>query len=124
MDEYGVAKWNLERGLLPPETGSLENWFKDGMGAAIRSEIWACLFPGQPGCAATFTSQDAMIDHSGDDVWAEMFLAATESACFVTQDLNEALDSGLSQIPADCRLAQSVRFARRHHADDTPLKQV
>ncbi len=51
-DEYGVCKRNLANGILPPLTGSHDNWFANGMGAAIRSELWACLAPGDPALAA------------------------------------------------------------------------
>jgi len=43
FDEYGVAKANLKLGLKPPITGIYNNWFKNCMGAPIRSEIWACI---------------------------------------------------------------------------------
>ncbi len=45
-DEYGVACRNLAQGLYPPVSGGFDNGFTAGMGAAIRSEIWACLAPG------------------------------------------------------------------------------
>ena len=46
--EYGVAKTNLRAGLQPPVTGTFHNKFKDSCGSYIRSDIWACLFPGNP----------------------------------------------------------------------------
>ena len=48
-NEYGIGKSNLERGLLPPLSGEVNNniW-KNSNGAWIRSEIWACLAPGLP----------------------------------------------------------------------------
>ena len=52
FDEYGVAIRNLKRGIPAPVSGSYDNWFTDGLGAAIRSEIWACLAPGNPALAA------------------------------------------------------------------------
>lgn len=108
MDEYGVAIWNIRRGLKPPLTGLHNNWFVDGMGAAIRSEIWACLFPGRPEMAAHFARLDASVDHSGDGVWAEMFLAAAENAAFTATDISEALQAGLAVIPQNCRIARAV----------------
>ena len=110
-DEYGVARWNMARGLKPPVTGMHNNWFTDGMGAAIRSEIWACLFPGQPALAAAFAREDAIVDHDGDGVWGEMFLAAAESAAFVARTPEEALRHGLAHVPHDSRVAQAVTFA-------------
>lgn len=58
-DEYAVAIRNLKNGIRPPFSGSYDNWFVDGMGCAIRSEIWACLAPGDPERAAKFAYEDA-----------------------------------------------------------------
>ena len=48
-NEYGVGKFNMLNGLPPPLSGLCNNerW-KNSNGAWIRSEIWACLFPGEP----------------------------------------------------------------------------
>ncbi|MBU1734492.1 MAG: ADP-ribosylglycohydrolase family protein [Verrucomicrobia bacterium] len=109
-DEYGVARWNIRRGLKPPLTGLHNNWFTDGMGAVIRSEIWACLFPGKPDLAAAFAREDACVDHAGDGVWAEVFLAAAGSHAFVSGDLEKVIDEGLVRIPGNSRVTQVVRF--------------
>ncbi len=111
-DEYGMAVFNLRRGLTPPATGYADNWFTDGMGAAIRAEIWGCLFPGNPAAAAFYAEQDAILDHHGEGVWAEIFLAATVSEAFFCASPAEALERGLSHIPAETRVAQAVRFVR------------
>src|SRR5512141_47420 len=44
--EYGTAKNNMSLGLLPPQSGTFHNDYKDSCGAFIRSEIWACIAPG------------------------------------------------------------------------------
>jgi len=111
MDEYAVARWNLRRGLVPPLTGLHNNWFTDGMGAAIRSEIWACLFPGNPKMAAKFAREDACVDHHGNGIYAEMFLAAAESIAFGTTDRATIVQQALSFIPSDCRIAKAVNYA-------------
>lgn len=81
--EYGVAKTNLRSGFQPPVTGSFNNDFKDSCGSYIRSEIWACLFPGHPELAAQYAFEDAIVDHGdGEGVYAEIFIAAMESAAF------------------------------------------
>jgi len=110
FDEYGVARWNIRRGLKPPLTGLHNNWFTDGMGAAIRSEIWACLFPGKPDLAAAFAREDACVDHAGEGIFAEVFLAAAESFAFVSGDLAKSINAGLVHIPDNSRVAQVVRF--------------
>ncbi|MEX1115385.1 MAG: ADP-ribosylglycohydrolase family protein [Akkermansiaceae bacterium] len=116
-DEYGIARWNSQRGLVPPLTGSHNNRFGDGMGGAIRSEIWACVAPGRPKLAAALAREDALIDHHGDGVWAEMFLAALESDLFTSRDLRVAIRAGLDVIPADSRLARGLQQVLQWHCD-------
>jgi len=107
-DEYGVALRNLKNGLKPPLSGSHDNWFRDGMGAPIRSEIWACLAPGQPDLAAAYAYEDACVDHADDGTWGEVFLAALESAAFVENDPKVLLHDALSTLPDDSRVKCAV----------------
>lgn len=112
-DEYGVATRNLQLGLRPPFTGSCDNWFTCGLGAAIRSEIWACLAPGDPLLAAAYAYEDACVDHDGDGIWAEVFLAALESGAFVESDPALLLDQALSLLPATSQVRQAIADTRR-----------
>ena len=104
MDEFGVALWNLKRGINPPLSGLHNNWFTNGMGAAIRSEIWACLFPGQPAMAAHFAKIDASVDHAVEGVFGEMVLAAAQSAAFTTTSVEDALKTGLKCISVESQI--------------------
>jgi len=109
-DEYGIAKTNLRMGLPPPLSGAYNNWFKDSMGAPIRSEIWACVAPGCPELAARLAYEDAIVDHAGGEgTYGEVFLAALESAAFFISDRDRLIEIGLGAIPEDCRVARAVR---------------
>lgn len=110
-DEYAVAMRNLALGIRPPWSGSYDNCYVNGMGAAIRSELWACLAPGDPALAAKFAYEDACIDHAGDGIDAEVFFAVVESLAFVETDLRKLIDAGLSVLPADSTLAEGIRMA-------------
>ena len=110
--EYGNAKLNMRAGLLPPLSGDIHNDFRDSCGAFIRSEIWACVAPGNPSLAARMAIEDAMIDHgSGEGTYAEVFCAAMESAAFVEGDIYKVIDVGLKFIPEDCAVAGATRCA-------------
>ena len=112
MDEYGVALRNLNLGLKPPLTGSYDNLFINGMGAAIRSDIWACLAPGNPVLAAQYAYEDACVDHAGEGIWAIVFLAALESIAFVESDSDQLLDLALDQLPETSLIRQAVTDTR------------
>lgn len=111
-NEYSVCKANIANGLYPPLSGSCNNdiW-KFSNGAWIRSEIWACLFPGSPDEAAAFAYMDSCCDHCGEGIYAEVFTASMQAAAFFVSDVRKLIEIGLSKVPADCRIAQSVKLA-------------
>ena len=123
-DEYGIAIRNLRNGIAPPESGRYDNWFKDGLGAAIRSEIWACLAPGDPELAARYAYEDACVDHCGDGIFAEQFLAALQSAAFACSDIDELIAAGLNVIPPDCRIARAIRDTRQWCGQSTDFLAI
>ena len=124
MDEYGVAIRNLKRGIKPPFSGAVDNYFVDQMGAVIRSEIWACLFPGQPEIAGYFAGQDACVDHCGEGVWAEIFMARLESEAFVNNDLMSVINKALEAIPESSKVTTVVKFVLDLHKNNTPLNEI
>jgi hypothetical protein len=107
--EYGAGKNNMRAGLVPPLSGYVNNVFRDSCGAFILSEIWACLAPGHPDIAVKCAFEDAMVNHSGEGVYAEIFCAALESAAFVESDPYQLIEIGLSYIPVDCGVARGVK---------------
>ena len=109
VDEYGVAMKNLSLGIRPPWSGVYDNHFTDGMGAAIRSELWACLAPGNPRLAAEFAREDSCIDHAGAGADAEIFFAALESGAFAGNDLRLLIADALKFLPEDSALGESIR---------------
>lgn len=111
-DEYGLSKANLQKGLPPPVSGWNNNWFKNGMGSPIRSEIWACVAPGSPEVAARYAFEDAIIDHGGgESVYGEVFNAVVESCAFVLEDKLQLLEIGLGAIPQSSLTYQAIRRA-------------
>ncbi len=109
-NEYGIGKANMRLGLLPPMSGQFRNVWKDSNGAWIRSEIWACVAPGQPALAARYAFEDACVDHgTAEGTWAELFTASLESAAFVEHDRDRLLAIALSYVPKDSLVAKAVR---------------
>ncbi len=108
-DEYGIAIRNLKRGIVSPWSGSIDNYWTDGLGAAIRSELWAFLAPGDPALAVKYAALDGEVDHAGNGVYAQLLMTAMESAAFTESDFGKLIEIGLSFIPADCELAVAVR---------------
>ncbi len=112
-DEYGFAKTNLRKGILPPLSGSFNNWFHRSMGCPIRSEIWACVAPGLPFEAAKMAREDAVVDHSEESVYAEILFAVIESAAFLEKDREILIDLGLAAIPDLSETSKAVQVMRK-----------
>ncbi len=107
-DEYGAGIRNLRNGIRPPLSGSYDNWFVHGMGAAIRSEIWGCLAPGNPALAAAYAFEDGCVDHAGEGIWAEVLFAAMEAVAFVESDLETIVASSLAYLPSESLVRRAV----------------
>ena len=121
-NEYGVGKANMRAGLTPPLSGSCNNeCWRISNGAWIRSEIWACLFPGSPDEAAQYAYYDACCDHCGDGIYAEVFTAVMESAAFIESDIGALIRLGLSRIPENSRVARAVKVACAAHEAGLPF---
>lgn len=111
-NEYGHCRRNLNRGLRPPISGCYDNYYIDEMGSPIRSEIWACTAPGDPGLAASLAWNDSVLDHAGGEgTYGEMFWAAVESAAFVISDPLQLIEIGLNMIPVHTNIARAIRNA-------------
>jgi hypothetical protein len=91
---------------------SYKNPFREWIGAQIRADGWAWACAGRPELAAEFAYRDASWTHTRNGIYGEMFFAALQAAAFVERDMQRLIDIGLSEIPANCRLARWIRQAR------------
>ncbi len=122
--EYGQGKANLRAGLVPPMSGYVDNDYRNSCGCFIRSEIWACLCPGQPELAARYAYEDGIVDHAEEGVYGEVFYAAMQSAAFVESDPRTLIDIGLSYIPKGCAVRRGIEEALRCCDEGLSLKEV
>ena len=103
--EYAYFQKNYARGIFPPLSGSFNNrYYKNGMGCPIRSEIWACIFPGADEIRRRYVEMDGSLDHERDSIDAEIFLAALEGELFFSDNLRSAIETALGVVPADSKL--------------------
>ncbi len=124
FDEYGVAKANLKIGLKPPITGVYNNWFCECMGAPIRSEIWACIFPGKPEIAGYYAYLDASVDHWHEGVYGEVFLSVMESITFVESDIEKLIEKSCEYLPEDSKVRKVNEMVLKLYKEGKDLKKT
>jgi ADP-ribosylglycohydrolase len=81
---------------------------REFIGARIRADIYGMTNPGNPELAAESAFRDATLTHTKNGVYSAMFTAACISWAFTSNDLEEIIRVGLSEIPANCRLAENI----------------
>lgn len=106
-----VALRNLKAGVPAARAAEVDNPYCQWIGADIRSDPFAYMAPGLPEFAAQMAYHDAFLSHRRNGIYGEMFFAAAQSAAFAVSSAEEALRIGLSEIPAECALAQDIRWA-------------
>ncbi len=98
-NEYGIATRNLRIGLMPPESGRLNNgYWKHSMGCPIRSEIWGMLCAGYPEKAAFYAGMDGSLDHHGFSVQAEQYFSVCSALAFHSNDIKGIMQNALEYI--------------------------
>ena len=119
-DEYGRCRWNLRRGVPIAAVGTFENNFVSGMGSPIRSEIWACLFPGDPASAAYYAALDASLDHGVEGIAGEVLFSVMQSLVAAGMPAAQAINEALDRIPAGCETACALALVRTAFKKNVP----
>ena len=120
-DEYGRCRWNLRRGVPVAAVGTFENHFVSGMGSPIRSEIWACLFPGDPASAAYYAALDASLDHGVEGIAGEVLFSVMQSLVAAGSTVADAIAAALARIPPDCETARALHLVADAHRAGVPV---
>ncbi|MFC6488031.1 ADP-ribosylglycohydrolase family protein [Nitratireductor sp. GCM10026969] len=116
-----TAWLNLKHGIKAPASGAIATNGKiiaEQIGAQIFIDGWALVAPGQPHLAARLAEQAARVSHDGEAVFAAKLWAAMEAAAFNTTDVDQLLETGLSVIPADSRIARLIGDVRRWRGEN------
>lgn len=100
---------NAAMGMLPPETATYRNPFREMVGARIRGDFFGFVTPGEIELAAELGWRDASISHVKNGIYGEMYICAMIAAAAVCDDMESIIEAGLSQIPENSRHYQSMR---------------
>jgi ADP-ribosylglycohydrolase len=119
-----LAYRNLLLGLVPPETATYRNPFREWIGARIRVELYGWARPGNPGAAAELAYRDARLSHTANGIYAATFMAAASAASVAGAAPAACVEVGLQAVPPRSRLAEAVRRGRSLAESDADWEQV
>jgi ADP-ribosylglycohydrolase len=104
-----AAYRNLVAGLPLDQVPVYRNPYREWIGAQIRADGLGYCASGLPELAAEFAHRDAVLSHAKNGIYGEMLFAAMIAAAPSCSDVEEVIEIGLSEIPAESRLARAVR---------------
>jgi len=119
-----VALENLKKGIPAEKAGETDNPYRAWIGADIRSDPWGYLAAGQPEKAAEMAYRDAYLSHRRTGIYGEMYFSAVTAAAFTVDNAVAALELGLAEIPAECAMAETVRWALEMAPGVTDYRQA
>lgn len=114
-----TAWLNLRKGIAAPLSGAIATngaTVAEQIGAQIFIDGWALVAPNRPDLAARLAARAASVSHDGEAVHAAVLWATMEAAAFGSADVDQLLDAGLDQVPADCLIARVIGDIRAWHA--------
>ena len=122
--EYGICKSNLRNGLCRRSRGHSTTATKTRAGRSSAGDLGVCL-PGlaSPGRENGLRRRDHRSRQRRGNLRRGV-CAAIEAAAFVERDLRKLIDIGLTYIPADCAVADVVKFAIQCHVSGIPWLEV
>ncbi|MBK8023700.1 MAG: ADP-ribosylglycohydrolase family protein [Chloroflexi bacterium] len=106
---YGAVA-NLQRGILPPLSGS-DNVQNNDDGAAMRIAPVGIVCAGHPQRAASMAALDAQVSHANDGIWAAQAVAASVAVAMAGGGVDAIVEAGRAVIPADSWLARAMQRA-------------
>lgn len=112
VSEEHTAYLNLQSGILPPASGSIEQNGKvlaEQIGGQIFSDVWGLVSPYDCQKAARLAEIASRVSHDGVAVDGGRFIAALISAAFGAKSVEEMIFRALEEIPQTSLYATMVR---------------
>jgi len=119
-----VAYRNLANLVVPPESATYRNPYREMVGALIRADPWGYVALGDPEYAAELAYRDARLSHVKNGIYGEQWVAAMIAAAPFVDGMDDLLTVGLSEVPENCRLAAEVEAVREWHREGLSVEEA
>lgn len=106
-----MALRNIRWGIMPPDSGLVDNPFGEWIGAQMRGAICGMVAPGNPEEAARLAWLDGEVSHFNNGIIGEVFNAVLVSLSYVEKDIRKIVRQCVEMIPAHCEYRQVIQFA-------------
>lgn len=109
-----VARENMNRGQLPPQTGSQsQNRYWWTIDPQLVNELWSAVYPGMIDKAVERAEWGARITSDSWGTHPTRFYAALYSGAFFSSDVDKLYEIGMSKVPGDSPFHQGLKDIRR-----------
>lgn len=114
-----MARYNILRGLPPPESGHwLNNPHADDIDFEIESDFAGLMSPGMVNTAARFCDRVGHIMNYGDGWYGGVYIAAMYALAFVSDNIEWIVQEALRAIPAESAFAGTMQDVIRWHQEN------
>lgn len=111
-----ASRYNILRGLKPPQTGFWKNNpHADDLDFQIESDFIGLMAPGMLNKANEIADRVGHIMNSGDGWYGGVFMASMYSMAFVTNDVNLIVEESLNTIPKDTKFHDCIADVIKWH---------
>ncbi len=104
-----AAYRNLALQVLPPQSATHWNVYREWIGAQIRADYFGYAALGNPELAAEFAWRDESISHIKNGIYGEMWVSAMIAIAPFEQDVKKIIEAGLAEVPQKSRLTAAIR---------------
>lgn len=114
-----TAYLNLKKGIPAPTSGAVATngeIMAEQIGGQIFIDTWGLVFPNQCEKAADYAEKAASVSHDQNGIYGARFIAACIAKAFDANSVDQIMEAGLQQIPADSTYATVIRDVMDFHA--------
>lgn len=103
-----VAYKNFTKCIDPPKSATVNNPYREWIGAQIRGDFWGWVNPKSSKKAVKLAFKDASISHIKNGIYGEMFISAMLSNAYYLVNIKDVIEAGLNFVPITSRLYKSI----------------